>query len=310
MRSLRKTGLLGIGLLGFIAVGCSGTPKEPLYTPAKVGEGLKFAEGPAWDGRGNLYVSNCTADPGYVTKFDQKGKSQVAFTASDKGFLKTNGMTFHESGSLFVCDFGKKAIVEIMSNGQARVYADNCQGVKFRGPNDLAFDPNGNLYFTDPAGSGKDAPIGRIYMVDKMRNVKQVAGGLAFPNGIAFGADGKSVYVAESQGYRVLKFPVKSDGSLGEKQVFCTMPDQKDPDGINFDAGGNLWVAQYGGGAVRQFDKNGNLIRTIELPGKNVTNVEFGGPGLKTLYVTEAERGELYRILVETPGQKLFYGPG
>jgi gluconolactonase len=293
-----------------MAVGCSNTPKEPLYTAAKVGEGLKFAEGPAWDGKGNLFVSNCTAEPGYVTKFDTKGKAQVAYTASEKGFRKTNGMTFHENGSLFVCDFGRKAIMEIMPGGQARVYADNCQGVSFRGPNDLAFDPNGNLYFTDPAGSGKDAPIGRIYMIDKMRNVKQVAGGLAFPNGIAFGSDGKSLFVAESQKYQILKYAVKPDGSLGEKTVFATMPDQKDPDGISFDAAGNLWVAQYGAGAVRQFDKSGNMVRSVDLPGKNVTNVEFGGSDMKTLYVTEAERGELYRILVETPGQKLFYGPG
>jgi gluconolactonase len=305
---MRIMSCVGIGLLGLV-VGCSNAPKEPLYTPAKVGDGLKFAEGPAWDGKGNLYVSNCSADPGYVTKFDAKGNAAVAFTASDKGFKKTNGMTFHENGSLFVCDFGKKAIIEIQPNGQARTYADNYQGVPFRGPNDLAFDPNGNLYFTDPAGSSKAAPVGRVYRVDKLRNVTLVADKLAFPNGLAFSADGKHLFVAESQAYQILKYTVKSDGGLGEKTVFCKLPEEKDPDGISFDSAGNLWVAQFGAGAVRQFDRSGQLIRTVALPGKNVTNVEFGGKDMKTLYITEAELGELYRIQVETPGQKLFQSP-
>ena len=298
-----------IVVLGLVMAGCA-AKQEPPYQVTKVGEGLKFPEGPAWDGRGNIYVSNCDADPGIITKFDETGNVSVAFTGSAKTFLKTNGMTFHQSGSLFACDFGKKAIVEIRPDGSVSTYADNYQGVPFRGPNDLAFDPNGNLYFTDPKDSSKEAPIGRVYRVDKLKKVTQVASGLAFPNGIAFSADGKSLYVAESQKYQVLKYAVKMDGSLGEKSVFCTLPEEKDPDGMNFDSAGNLWVAQFGAGAVREFDPSGKLIRSIELPGKKVTNVEFGGKDMKTLYITEVETGGLYRIRTEMPGLKLFYGPG
>jgi len=296
-------------VLGLILAGCA-AKQEPPYQVTKVAEGIRFPEGPAWDGRGNVYVSNCDADPGVVTRVDDKGNASVAFTGSEKTFLKTNGMTFHESGSIFACDFKKKAIIEIQPDGSASVYADNYQGVPFRGPNDLAFDPNGNLYFSDPAGSSKEAPIGRVYRVDKLKKVTQVASGLAFPNGVAFSADGKTLFVAESQKYQVLKYPVKADGSLGEKSVFCTLPGEHDPDGMNFDSAGNLWVAQFGGGAVHEFDPSGKLIRSVELPGPNVTNVEFGGKDMKTLYITEVKTGALYRIRTEVPGLKLFYGPG
>ncbi len=302
---MRFTVILVIGLM---MVGCA-AKQEPPYQVTKVGDGLKFPEGPAWDGKGNVYVSNCDADPGIVTRFDEQGNGSVAFQGSDKTFKKTNGMTFHQSGSLFVCDFGKKAIIEIKPDGSASVYADSFQGVPFRGPNDLAFDDFGNLYFTDPAGSSKQAPVGRVYRVDKLKNVTMVASGLAFPNGIAFSADGKTLFVAESQKYHVLKYAVKPDGSLGEKSEFCKMPEDKDPDGMNFDSAGNLWVANFGSGMVRQFGPDGQLIRSIEMPGKNVTNVEFGGRDMKTLYITETETGGLYKIRTEVPGLKLFYGP-
>lgn len=296
-------------LIGMLMIGCA-AKQEPPYQVSKVGEGLKFAEGPAWDGRGHIYVSNCDADPGIVTKFDETGNSSIAFTGSAKTFQKTNGMTVGQDGSIYACDFGKKAIVELRPDGSVSTYADKYQGVGFRGPNDLAFDPNGNLYFTDPKDSSKDAPIGRVYRVDKLRNVTLVAQGLAFPNGIAFSADGRTLYVAESQRSQILKYPVKMDGSLGEKSVFAPLPGGKEPDGMNFDTAGNLWVAEAFAGAVREFDPSGKLIRSVELPGKQVTNVEFGGKDMKTLYITEASTGGLYRIRTEVPGLKLFYGPG
>ena len=296
-------------MVGMVMIGCA-AKQEPPYQVTKVGEGLKFAEGPAWDGKGHIYVSNCDADPGIVTRFDEAGNSAVAFTGSAKTFLKTNGMTVGADGAIYACDFGKKIIARIAPDGSVSTYAENYQGVAFRGPNDLAFDPNGNLYFTDPAGSGKAAPVGRVYRVDKLKNVTLVAQGLAFPNGIAFSADGRNLFVAESQKYQVLKYPVKPDGTLGQQSVFCTLPGEKDPDGLNLDSAGNLWVAQFGGGAVHEFDPSGKLVRSVTLPGPNVTNVEFGGKDMKTLYITEVKTESLYRIRTEVPGLILFYSPG
>ena len=72
---------------------------------------------------------------------------------------------------------------------------------------------------------------------------------------------------------------------------------------------GNLWVAQFGSGAVRIIDPGGKHIGDVLLPGKQVTNVEFAGPDLKTLYITECETGALYKTTAPTAGLPLFWAP-
>jgi hypothetical protein len=72
-----------IVVLGLIMAGCAAKP-EPPYQVTKVAEGIKFPEGPASDGKGNIYVSNCDADPGIVTRVDEKGNASIACTGSDK----------------------------------------------------------------------------------------------------------------------------------------------------------------------------------------------------------------------------------
>jgi gluconolactonase len=281
-----------------------------LYEPVKVGDGLKAPEGPAYDGLGRVVVSNTGAD--YVTRFDAQGKAEILWRASSSTFTfqKTNGMTYYRDGSLFVCDFGRKAIIRIYTDGRQELYADQCDGQTFKGPNDLAFDPEGNLYFTDPKGSDEHTPTGCIYRIaNGARQVVRVAEGLAFPNGIAFSADAHVLYVAESRTFSIIKFPVSPDGRLGPKSIFARLPTEHDPDGIGLDTAGNLWVAQYGAGVVLQFDPRGNLIRTIRMPGKNITNLEFAGRDLKTLYVTEEDTGTLYKLRVEIAGLPLFNAP-
>ena len=280
------------------------------FQPVKVGDGLKAPEGPAYDGQGNVVVSNTGAD--YVTRFDAEGHAEILWKASASAFTfqKTNGMTYYRDGSLFVCDFGRKAIIRILPNGTQLLYADQYEGQSFKGPNDLAFDPQGNLYFTDPKGSDAENPTGAIYRVaEGSQRVTRVAEGLAFPNGIAFTRDARTLYVAESKTFSIVKFQVKADGTLGPKSTFARLPSSFDPDGIAFDVAGNLWVAQYGSGAVHQFDAEGRLIRTIHLPGKDITNLEFAGRDLKTLYITEEDTGTLYRMRVKTPGVPLFSAP-
>jgi len=298
-----------LSLIVMFAVTAGGENQQP-YQLIKVGDGLKFPEGPAYDGQGRVAVSNCDAD--YVTRFDAQDRATVLWRAAKDRFTfhKTNGMTYFKDGSLFVCDFGRKAIIRIHTDGKQVLYADRCDGQAFRGPNDLAFDPQSNLYFTDPAGSNENNRVGCVYRVAQgTGKVTRVAEGLAFPNGIAFSADAKTLYVAESRTFSILKYAVKADGTLGPKAVFAKLPSPHDPDGMNFDAAGNLWVAQYGAGAVQVFGPQGQLLRTINMPGKNITNVEFAGRDLKTLYITEADTGTLYKMRVETPGLPLFCAP-
>jgi gluconolactonase len=292
------------------AFALTGKAAGTLERLVKVGDGLKFPEGPAYDGKGNVVVSNCSAD--YVTQFDAEGHATVLYKAASDSFTfqKTNGMTYYKDGSLFVCDFGRNAIIRIHPDGKQEVYADRCDGQPFKGPNDLAFDPHGNLYFSDPAGSDEKNPIGCVYRVEQgTRKVTRVAEGMAFPNGIAFSADAKTLYVAESNRFRILRFAVQADGSLGPQETYSQFPQDYVPDGMNFDSAGNLWVALYTPGVVGVVDTSGHLARELPMPGKGVTNVEFADRDLKTLYITVTDTGALYKLRVETPGLPLFCAP-
>src|SRR5690349_24588540 len=113
-------------LLAMVFAGCA-AKQEPPYQVSKVADGFKFPEGPASDGKGNIYVSNCDADPGIVSKVDAAGNSSVAFTGSAKTFQKTNGMTVGQDGAIYACDFGKKIIVRIAPDGAVSTYAENYQ---------------------------------------------------------------------------------------------------------------------------------------------------------------------------------------
>jgi gluconolactonase len=285
----------------------------------KVVSDLKFPEGPAYDGRGAIYCSNCDAD--YITRLDADGTVSVAYRAAPDGggaftFKKTNGMTFFRDGSLFACDFGRNAIIRIHPDGTQESYVDNYEGRPLEAPNDLAFDPQGNLYFTAPGGSGRDNPVGPLYRVDHdTRRITKVADGMAFPNGLAFTADAKFLYVCESQFDRILRFAVAPDGSLYDKHVFADLsPDGPgEPDGMALDAEGNLWITHYGRHTVLIVNSQGEIVQTIALPVENQggpTNIVFAGEDLCTVYITDPGTGAMFRMRSETPGLPLFCAPG
>lgn len=280
--------------------------QEPMESGfIKVLDGLKFPEGPAWDGRDKLYASNCYGDWISVIGPDT---SRVFLRASEEPFTfaKTNGMTIGPDGCLYACDFGKGAILRITPAGKSEIFIPGYEGKPFNRPNDLAFDRKGNLYFTDPKSYDRNNRDGAVYRYDaRKKTVTRVADDLAFPNGIAFSANGKFLHVCESAFERVLRFPVQKNGLLGPRSIYIELPGG-DPDGIAFNQLGDLYVAHFGGGAIHVIDKNGKIKEILMTPGKKPSNVEFAGPDLRTLYITEDETNAIYKCTVKTPGLKLF----
>jgi gluconolactonase len=184
-----------------------------------------------------------------------------------------------------------------------------CGGKSLRGPNDLTLDtPNGGFYFSDPGGSDLKNPIGTVHYVDQAGKTHLIDSGLAFPNGIALTADGKKLYLAESQTNQIHIYDATGPGKVGKRKKFADLPKhpsgdilQDQPDGICLDAAGNLYVAHYGMKQVQVLDPAGKLIRQYD--GGNVTtsNVAFGGPKHDQLFITggigkEAGEGGLFRI--------------
>jgi len=283
-----------------LLIGCGQKPKLQ-----KVADGLNFPEGPAWDGSGKLYVSNCYSN--WIAVFtDGILDTFTARPTAPYEFGKTNGLTFYRDGYLYGCDYENGAIIRFSNSGECELVVNGYAGQKFNRPNDLAFDGKGNLYFTDPHLYDPDNLDGVVYMYSiETGQLRPVYRGLGFPNGIAFSADGKSLFVCESALSRILKFPVDEQGNLGMFTIFAEIPGG-DPDGLALDHTGNVYIAHFGGSMVYKFDKEGIIADTIRVPGKKPTNVEFGGEDLRTLYITEVETNALYGIRVETPGLKLF----
>jgi gluconolactonase len=222
-------------------------------------------------------------------------------------------LAFGPDGCLYVTDEGRRAIVRVAPDSTQTDFLTACDGVRLNGPNDLCFDPNGNLFFTDPWTSSIENPIGGVYGYDWASGVlTRIAEGLAFPNGIV-AREGR-LYMAETMTRKVWLYEVTGPGRAGPQVEFCTLPempttDWQGGDGMALDAEGNLYVTQLAAGCLRVYDPNANLIDTIPTTGKRPTNVCFGGPNLDTLYVTVDDLGRFMTIPIGVPGYRLPFCP-
>jgi len=270
----------------------------------KVADGLNFPEGPAYDGKNSLYFSNCYG--GWIGNSHNSIVDTFISKRNDSLLIdKTNGLTFGDDDYLYVCEYGKGKILRINKNAQIEVYASGFKGEKFNRPNDLTFDINGNLFFTDPKSYDKNILDGRIFLIDKKtKKVKLAADSLAFPNGMNFSPIDGKLYVCESAKQKIIRYTITQENKLIDKQDFVEIPGG-DPDGIEFDNEGNLYVAHFGGKAVYIYSPKGKLLQKIETPGSKPTNLEFGDDDYKTLYLTEVETNALYKIRTNIPGKKI-----
>mgnify|MGYP006291434913 CR=1 FL=1 len=266
-------------------------------TPIVVATGFKSPEGPSFDRRGLLYLVD----------WDAKRVYRISRTGDVEAFAATGGVPtgskFHRNGNLLVAD-GEQGILEITPNGTIRAAATEWQGQPFRGPNDLVFAFNGDLYFTDPKGSDTKRPIGRVFILRQDGRVERFAGGFQFPNGVVLSNDGKRLYLAETLSNRIWAFELDSSGRERSRRLFAQLEGGLGPDGMASDQDGNLFVAHFGKGVVTVLDATGRIIAELPTAGAKPTNVAFWG---SSLYVTEVERGQVVRLDVGVEGQ-LVYG--
>ncbi|MBM4075549.1 MAG: SMP-30/gluconolactonase/LRE family protein, partial [Planctomycetes bacterium] len=165
-------------------------------------------------------------------------------------------------------------------------------------PNDLAIAPNGTLYASDPSWSQS---TGQIWKIDTAGKVTKVAGDLGTTNGIEVSPDGKTLYVNESVQRNVWAFPISESGSLGEKKLIKQFPDHGF-DGMRCDVDGNLYISRYGKGTVVVMSPAGKDLHEVDVLGKSPSNVCFGGPDGRTVYVTEVEQTRLVQFRTDKPG--------
>lgn len=260
----------------------------------KVASGLEFPEGPAWDKNGILYVSDCYGK--WIARISQNGVDTL-ISADNQVMGQTNGLLFGHDQILYACDYGLGAILAIDPEAHSEIVAAGFNGKKFNRPNDITSAGDGILFFTDPKSYDPDTPDGRIFRFDtSTKEVQLAADNLAFPNGIAISPVDNRLYVCESARQQIVRFNLDATQGLSNREVFVKLPGG-DPDGIEFDNRGNLFVAHFGGSKVYIASGDGRILKEIETPGKKPTNLEFSDNNFKKLYLTEVETRSVYQII-------------
>jgi gluconolactonase len=266
--------------------------------------GYDSPEGPAFDRDGNLFFVNWLSS----------SIVRVAPDGTAREFANTGGipagLAFHRDGTLYVADEGEHlhGVLCVAFDGTITPWVQEYQGRPLNGANDLVFDQNGVLYFSDPWGSSLEQPIGGFYRAFPDGRLEQIDHGLAFPNGVAVAPAGDAVFLAETWHNRILRYEIKRDGSVGERLVFAHLSGRPGPDGMAFDESGNLYVAHFGEGRVDVLDPAGAQIGQIDVPGKKTTNVAFGGHDGTTVVITDVETASVYRTRLDVRGHRLFSG--
>lgn len=263
--------------------------KEQMLDIELLAEGLQFPEGPAFAVDGSLWAVELKGGSLVQLKNGQLHRFPVGGGP--------NGIAIDEAGYIWFCDSAQNAVRRFDPvTLQTETIVRQCGNETLHNPNDLAFDGSGNLVFTCP-GTSRREPTGYVCVLTATGEVRKMAEGLYFPNGLAFSADRKELVIAETYRHRLWKGRWNAETAVWEKaKIWCDIggPDGPGgPDGMAFGEDENLYVAVYGTASVRVVNPEGSVIRHLPLPGQNPTNCAFDPAGKGELVVTEAEKGEL-----------------
>lgn len=300
-------------------------PDAPLETAATIA----FLEGPAVDGQGNLFFSDISGNR--ILKMDPKGAISVFRHPAGR----TNGNTFDAQGRLISCEGaengpggGRRIVRTDMATGEVSVVTDRFEGKRYNSPNDAVADAQGRVWFTDPRyapdRSDLEMDVEGVYRVDADGKVHRVLAQKEIdrPNGIAITPDSKTLYVVDSHpkmngNRKIWSFDVSPEGKLSNQKMVYDFGKGRGGDGMRLDSQGNLWVAagiSVKRGPYETLDnppgiyvispRDGKLLGRIPVPENLITNLAFGGPDRKTLYVTSGKT--VYQIRTQVAGYSLF----
>tara|TARA_Y100001954_G_C15730735_1_gene563154 strand:- start:288 stop:1187 length:900 start_codon:yes stop_codon:yes gene_type:complete len=280
-----------------LTVGChSLVPDEKLYLATPLTATNSFTtgiEGPACDRAGNIFAVNF-AQQQTIGRTTPAGQSEVFVTLPNNSV--GNGIRFDRAGRMYVADYVGHNVLRIDPGTRAvEVLAHES---KMNQPNDLAIAPNGRLYASDPNWGAK---TGQLWRIDPDGTTTRLATDMGTTNGVEVSPDGKRLYVNESVQRNVWVFDIQPDGGVANKRLLQQFPDHGF-DGMRCDADGNLYITRYGKGTVAVLSPEGELLREINVLGARPSNLCFGGPDGRTVYVTEVEHRRLVQFRVEIPG--------
>jgi gluconolactonase len=260
-----------------------------------------FLEGPSFDRTGNLYFVDIPF--GRIFKITARGEWDLV-TQYD-GW--PNGLKLHRDGRMFIADYRRGLLALDPGNGKVQPLLETAYSEGFKGLNDLHFAANGDCYFTDQGQTGIVDPTGRVFRLRADGRLDRLAANVPSPNGITLNGKDTQVYVAVTRAQQIWRLPLMADGQPSKTGVAIQLSGgHAGPDGIEMDADDGLIVCHLGIGVWR-FDNNGLPTHLVHADGHRLmTNVAFGGPDRKTLYITDSMNGEILMARMPVAGKVLF----
>lgn len=261
-----------------------------------------FLEGPSFDRAGNLWF----VDIPWGRIFRASPEGEVDLVAEYDG--EPNGLKIHKDGTVYIADY-KNGIMKLdPATGAVEPLCTRFRLERFKGCNDLVFASNGDVFFTDQGQTGHQDPTGRVFRLRASGALECLIDTIPSPNGIVLSADEKIVYVAVTRANAVWRLPIMLDGCVSKVGTFLQLSGGfAGPDGMATTADGGLVVAHAGMGAVWVFDRLGQpRWRVNSCKGLSTTNVAFGGPEMRHLFITESESGTILRAELPVPGAALY----
>ncbi len=285
-----------------------------------------FTEGPAWNGKEVLFTDIPASK---IMRYDPTSGESSEFRSDTN---EANGLMFDKNGRLYACEGGRtfgdgdggRRIVRYNSDGTTTVIADRFEGKRLNSPNDLAFDHQGRLWFTDPRYGDKidDLELDHrsVFRLDPQPDdtwlITRITYDTTSPNGLLISQDGKWLYIAQSAyGDRnpreLRRYAIHDDGPVFTYEILHNFYPHRGIDGMCWDREGNIiatagWMESGPGPMIYVFATNGRVLETHPVPTDQPTNCTFGDSDLQTLYLTSG--GCLYRT---RPGRTgcLIYPP-
>jgi gluconolactonase len=293
-------------------------PPSAVAQSPEIATAVAFTEGPAVDRDGNVYFSEM------VTQRIMKLSVNGVLTTFREHSNNANGLLIDPQGRLVACEGAESQRTGVLvkfkpqitrtdlRTGKMEVLADNYQGKPFLGPNDVTIDGKGHLYFTD-------LPGGAVYRIDGPGQLARILAvpDIQRPNGIQISPDDKQLYVIEANGAEggarmIGAYDLRPDGTVANMRVHYNFYPGRSADGMSIDTQGNLYASagmnQLRGTSETLATKtgiyviapDGKLLKFIPIPEDFITNNAFGGPDMKTLYVTAGKT--LYKVRTEIAG--------
>ena len=302
-----------------------------------VTDGLEFPEGPIALADGSVLVVEIKG--GRLIRVKPDGTKQVAAELGGG----PNGAAIGPDDACYVCnnggfnwitredgynrphgradDYTGGAIQRVdLATGAITTLYTHCDGVPINGPNDIVFDRQGDMWFTDHGKThGRQMDCGAVYHAAADGSwIHQAIFPMVTPNGCGLSPDEKTLYASETETGRLWHWPITGRGEVAKipwpspngGALVGQATGYQRFDSLALEENGNICVATLVTGGITVFSPGGEKLEYWEGPEPYCTNICFGGPDMKTAYITVSGTGLLIAVDWPRPGLKLLHQRG